>query len=458
MINPVSELKGGKTRKNHAAKSVFNTFLTEVGITPLSILIDILISRYLGPDKRGVYTFALLLLTTVSPVFIFGFDAGVRYFITKRNYEPKRVIFSVMLISFGTGTLISALYFVLWHFRLLGESGAMLDGYNIFAILAGVPFIISNLLFTRILIGDSQFSKTNLYRLLLYISQLVGYAIAIFFFHAGIGIIIGIQVFTYFTNTLRILLYLRKRYKPVAVIDKPFIKEAGKYGLKIWINDIVIISNRRLDQFIIGLWIEPKFLGFYAIAVAFSELLSILPQSVTQVFFNSVAVKSASSNMVLFTRMHRILFWSSILMALLMIITGKFLIKLFYGPAYSLSYILFVEYIPGVILYNCARLYLQYFAANGRPERNAMIQISGLLISIPLYFVLMKLIGIQGAAITSSIAYLIIYVTGFFMFRKKVTAQRLSLFILTKKDMNFFRQKATEIFPYIKGIRKRILN
>ena len=74
-------------------KNTLITFITRVITAIFGIIITIIIARTLGPKGQGIYSLAVLLPTTLLLFTIFGLNVSSIFYIGKKKYSPKEVLF-----------------------------------------------------------------------------------------------------------------------------------------------------------------------------------------------------------------------------------------------------------------------------------------------------------------------------------------------------------------------------
>ena len=197
----------------------------------------------------------------------------------------------------------------------------------------------------------------------------------------------------------------------------------------------VVMSNRRIDQLIIGVLIEAKFLGLYSIAVIFAELANKLTDAIAPVFFNiNSKSDNKTKNLKLFFRFSRINFIITFVSLIVLLLVGKFLIQIMYGNEFIYSYNILIYYLPGVLFWISTRPMYIYFSSAGLPEINSKIELYGLGIGIILLLTLIPVFGIIGAAIASTLTYIINFVVAIIYFNKHILKVNIKEMILIKKD------------------------
>lgn len=368
----------------------------------------------LGPEYKGVQTIVLLIYSLVLPVFTFGVTGGVRYFLAQ-EFELKETLVSIVGIGFfyflvNVGVLHALEWLNLLNLEILTISGLF------YLTIIGLFFYSFNNLFTRILLSLSQFVSYNRILLAYRCSYFLMIGLVYFFYSVKIKGVILAMVTSEGLHFCLLLYKILSKVKWRWRIDLVFIKKVHRYGIKVWLSEVLRISNRRLDQFVLASLLPAAALGIYAVGVTISELVQRIPQKIIPIFYNSVALEAAEDQKKkLLARVHRVVVWLTCLSALPLVLVGFWLISWLYGHHFSGAYYVLICYLPGTVVYMGTRVMLQYFSASAQLNNMSYIQLVGIGVGLPLYYFLIPIYGVIGAALSSSVAYLLTNVVGFLL-------------------------------------------
>jgi len=431
-------------------KSVLSVLGTEIFLLPLAIIVGALITRYLGPANKGIYSFIILIYSVFVPLVMVGNSGSTRYYLSNREYEVKDIFGSLLLMIFYFGIVADVLLYGLWYMGWLGKTGAAITPRQITFVLISIPLTIANLLLMRVLVGTSQFvlkNKTLIAFRLVNAVLLLTFAYALNYGLTGVVAAVMAAKFAYLIIQLRVI---TGNYSLEFKIDRQFIKKAHTYGIQLWLNELIRVSNNRLDQFIIAFLLAPELLGFFAVSVATAELVQKLPNSTIQVFFNQIAKSNDTQRQNLLERIHKLTFWVTLLAGIFLVLAGYWLILLMYGRAFEFSYTILLFYLPGVVVFMSTRIFLQYFAASGKPMKNTWIQLSGILVGIPAYILLIGRFGVIGAAIGSTLAYFTTNITAIYLYHAQTGNFSINIYKMNKSDWKWVNNKYQQVYAKLK--------
>ena len=140
-------------------RTVSHVFGTKVVDYLLKFITSILITRMLGPSDKGIWTFAMLVVTwTVTFGNLSFFDANI-YLLGSRRFSVSEAAMTSFVLSLASGLLYALLLFVVVRFRLV--HWPMDNPRVFFALLMTIPFNILANNSTSILQGLSWFKLYN---------------------------------------------------------------------------------------------------------------------------------------------------------------------------------------------------------------------------------------------------------------------------------------------------------
>ncbi len=422
-----------------ARKSLGN-FFTLVVMFPLSITVNILVARILGPANKGLYAFMVLLGESMLPIFFLGFGVGVVYLLGSERFKGRDVIFSSLVIGFASGLLVAFLLAFLWSRQWLGKTASALPAEFMLPVLCTLPLSGVFSISKQVLKGQSRFGLLNVLTLangvfnvllLVVLVLLTGLALQ------GAVIAIVLQKFL----TACVVVYLLLRYNRFRWrLHLPFIRASYAYGLKAWLGNMATRSNERMDQLILSFFVGPVWLGYYSVAFSLVRLMGFFPQAVSPVLFNMVAkARDVTRSVVLMARVHRVLLLLVGVMALTLALTGPWVIPLLYGRAYEAAYTPMLILLPGMFVYMASRRVVNKFlSASGFPEMSSKVEGVGALTGIAGYALFIPFWGILGAALASTLAYGVSTWVAHRYLRSLLSGdEHLPLFSLSKEDLRW---------------------
>jgi O-antigen/teichoic acid export membrane protein len=419
-----------------ATKNTISNVITKLAIYPIGFVSSVVVARILGPDDRGIYSYLLLAISFVVPIFSLGIGGGITFMVSSKKYSPKEVGFSTFLIGTTIGIVLSILLYLGWNFKLLGNIGNNLSFFELLVLLVSLIFNSIYFMLSRILFGDSRFITMNWITILQGLLNPMFLLTFVWILALGIdGAALSLLLINFITVVFGIL-YFYTRYKPNLIFNNLFFKDSFTYGFKGWFGDMAIRANVRLDQVILASVASSAILGIYSIAVLLVELLWILPDSLGPILFNKLAAEKDLKKRVDITyKINRLLllitFGTSIFLTLA---TYYIFLPYGYGDKYQSAFLPFLILIPGTVFYVVTKVITKILSGSGLIGVTSKVTVSGSLVSICLYFLLIPKYGMIGASLASSIGYISISIFSLIYFKKYIKHSLFPFFNFCKAD------------------------
>ncbi|MDX5407743.1 MAG: flippase [Chromatiaceae bacterium] len=428
-----------EVKKSTFARNVAATLLRLVGVGLMQLALVAIIARYYGPQGNGVYTVALLLPTMLATFLNLGIGPANVYFISRGDIGVRhawRSTLAVIIVASVIGLLSGAVAIYYAQVLFPGVSQDILV-----LALACFPF----LLFTTTI--SAFFQAVEKFRLFnfVYVSQPVialaglGYLVIsdetsllkLFVMYLLSVILSAIIALSIFNRHI-----LQSAKLPEAVIDN-YSKKMLAYGIKSHTSNIITFLNYRLDIFLVNFMLNPVQAGIYSIAVQLSERLWMLSQAASTVLLPKLAamLKANKQSAYLASVVFRLILMLTLVGAILFIIIGFQLIELLFGQQFVNSYYALLWLLPGIVVGAGSRILSNDIAARGKPEINLYISIGVLVINTAANLLLIPVMGIIGAAIATSLAYMFNFLLKVCIFARLNKVPVISMLFNKDKDL-----------------------
>lgn len=404
--------------KNSQVRKTVLLFSATIVSIILNLVINIVITKLLGPEGFGDFRFIITVLTIFTTIFTFGFyQASARLIVLSNNNNEIRehygssVLFTLPLYFLVTISislffliddniqekgLFQYLYIVLvfgWVFLLRNNLEATLQASSNIGLLAVSRVfqpVILLLIFTPLLYLNFDFDNKG-----------VEYALIFNFISFSL-------VYLFILNKLNLsFLSFKKRINELLSMNKDF-------GFNVYIGGVFPLVVASLSELLISYTGKDNIgVGYYSIAVSLCSLISIFPRIIGSVAYKRFSVEDKIPSNILIAATGLGL----VSMIFLLIIIRPFVL-FFYGNQFitvvDLCYILAI----GVFFHGMGDLINRYLGANGqgRALRNSAILI-GLSLLI-LNIILIPKYAEYGAVLASSISGLIYFIMMYYYYRK----------------------------------------
>lgn len=374
--------------------------------TLLSMVTYVVLARGLGPQGSGAVALLSLFSVSVCLIINLGLGQSAVYFIGQRTYDAKTVSGNMLRMAMLIGipaTLILALAQPLYGSRLLGNipeayvlAVALLTTFALARMYAEYMFAAVHdfIWYTGLNIVDLAVRLVLLLVLLQLGAGLKGAVIAM---ATGmiVSAILGWEL-------------IRRRIGGLRTkISRPLLRRFSSFGLLSYASVFTSYMNLRFDQFLVGIFLSLEQVGIYGVAVILAEVAMKFANVVAKVLFANVATLSPQSATQLTGRTMRATMVIATLSVAGLALLGPWVIRFFFGEAFMGANSALLFLLPGTLLFNISQVLYSDLSGRGLPQVGIYASIASLAATLLGNYTLTPRLGVDGAAITSSIAYAI---------------------------------------------------
>ncbi len=389
-------------------RDISATFAGNVVATILSLFTGVILARVLGPVNRGLLGLALLIPSIAATFCTLG--QGMVNVTFAGLYKDKRSsLFQQSLIVTLFGTVISTVVICAFYFWLPIRRGQFdqLGSEIVWLSCLVAPISILSTLAITLVRGVGRITATAVIHVL-QSATFLG-LVGVFFVWCG-GRLKTAIVLTALSPLVAIILsvWVLRDYvtlQPSRFSGWLFKKSLG-FGAQISLATLAGFLIYRIDQGILAYMVPVEQVGLYVVAVGLAEKLKLLPNSISSAFLprlvNDLSIRQAQVPMVF--RCTTIVSAGSML---LVGILGAPAILVLLGRDYSGSIPAFLFLLPGVAVLGPASVISSDLLAREKPKYSVWTSYSVLTVNIILNFCLIPFMGITGAALASTISYIL---------------------------------------------------
>jgi len=383
-------------RKRLVADGLF-TFALRIVNMAASAGLGILTARVLGPHGRGIYALPMVDAALVSAGFS-GLSLATSYFMLRRNAGRGvlRATFIAMIVFVLGGALATVAIAALTR-NLWSCVPAMLSLPGPAALTVAYGYAVGT---HRVRINTSLALVSTV---MLALFMVTAFAVA------GGTPTTSITAWVISSNVLAvaILVWIYRDSRRLAS-EVVRVTEYITYALRTGAVNIVALLNYRADVYIVAIFGGPTLLGMYTLAVAAAETLLTATQVtavVTSPLVGSMD-RAAAAELTARCVRHNVIVASICCGALS--IAAPFVVHLLYGKAFlpmvpALRVLLF-----GVFALSLGSPMSTFFTLRlGKPEISLILASISAVICIVVSILLVPRIGLIGAAIGSTLAYVL---------------------------------------------------
>lgn len=395
------------------SNSTLLTFIYKAVLSVISLVNSILTARYFSqhPVDRLEFQFTQS-ITTTGTSWLGGYNGYFSYALSRRHKDANQIIQMGNLFIFGAS-------FVIWMVALCIRLivGPTFDLW----LWAGLcmPFSFMVNYSTQLLQGTNEISWLNRLNmaqpvlfLLLYLPIFLDKSVPIgqrltltylvwgitFVLAAGAGLLLGYRLLRH--QDVFHWRFWRQEWRGIF-----------NYGQWLSISNLVNWANYRMDFWLVAAYIPGKIAAGYTVAVAASEVLLNISQSVTSVVYTRMSAATRKEAIEITEVSTRQTFISSAIVAIAMYILFPWLIVHAFGREWSGALDPFYILLPGLVFKATSNVILQFFTNQmGRPQTAIVMNGSSAIINATLCVIFLPTVGMVGGAIASTGSYVLSFV------------------------------------------------
>ncbi len=396
-------------------KNFIGTFMRQIGVGIIGLVSAVVIARVYGPEGNGAFAIAVLLPTLLGTVLNLGIGPANVYFLGSKQVMPQ-IAFKVSIKVFMWLTVIGLL---LGIFLVKWQGAVFFPGIDERLLLMGLPIFPVALLngyLLSIFHGQQMFKEYNTFLIVQPLMFFVMVLLLYFIDIKDLEILVLCQLLSHCIGLLLMFVAMKKSCRSSEGVDQSCLANADSYqskaisyGWKSNLSNILGFINYKTDIFLVNFFLSPVAAGVYVIAVTLAEKLWLISGAVCTVLLPRLSELSSEEDKrkSLTPIISRLTFAITTIAGLVLLVLANYLVAILFGQQYldSISPLLWL--LPGVIILAVAKVWANDLAARGRPEINTYIAFITLTANIIGNVILIPLYGLSGAAMATSMAYLI---------------------------------------------------
>jgi O-antigen/teichoic acid export membrane protein len=429
--------------------NLLQMFGTDVLSRLLQILTGIMTARMLGPHDRGVYSMLLLLPQTLELFLKFGIAPANTYMIRREKEKVADVASNSILFAFGLGS-IGIILGIIFREHLSAKVLWQTGPAYIMLTICMLPFNILKGYSIAIFYAVSQFKLANLRSIANSAALLIG----MFF----VMVVLRMQLFAALMVNVTVsvfiavwLIWTIQRLYPLSLrLNLELGKKTVRFGVKSYMQGIVNSLHLRLDHYLIAFYLSPDMVAFYSIAMHLAYLIGEIPSVVTRVLYPKLSGSPPESAHRMTILVCRHMLFIEGLAALAIALMGKMLIVAWYGEAYAPAAEPLYIILPGLVMMSLFTILGRNFTSRNKQQANILSSSLALLANILLNLVLIPRMGINGAALASTISYSLATAVLLTLFLKESKYRLKEMIRVEKSDLLFYKDFINRSWSHLK--------
>lgn len=432
-----------------------------IGMSVFAIAISAILARDLGSAGKGVYELVLLLTNLLAGTFFnLGLPLATTYYTASDLYDLKTIL----------ATNIAVLLILIPLAILAGIGIVLVGGEQLFAdvpqeyLYIGVliiPFLMIDQVLNNMFAGLQDFRfmglvdiaqplLTALFLVILLVTENLSTITALW----------SVAIAYFLTNILTLCLLRTKvdswrDFWPR--LNPKYARDLMVYGLKIYGNVIIGRLLLRVDLILItNLGGGPASVGIYSIAVTLAERVWTFSGFTSSVLLPRIASwrneDDKRNQLTLLVTKYAL--WISLLTGGALLLLGRWVINLLYGSEFDLSFVAILFLLPGIMMYNFARIFGSDAIGRGKGGYVTPIVLAALILNIALNVILIPQYDFIGAAIATSLAYSLYALLLIWFFFRNSKMRWLDMILPNADDIRRFQS----LFKLLSAYSQKVLS
>jgi O-antigen/teichoic acid export membrane protein len=411
----------------------------QIGRSFSTLLLEVVYARLLGPTGRGQLSLCMMVLGCGVLVGGLGGEIPILLWSADEKRKSSEWLPSVAVCGLLGSALacgIWAALFWLWHPAFLTGIDAALARL----VLIAIPLSTLGTYALSLLIGLNRIRERSL---LVVINQFVTLVLAALFlsvFHptAQLGmlaVLAGLVIALFFAQMfLRGHLEFRRGDRP----QRSTIGKALNLGLRGQLGNVATYFNYRLDVFIVNYYLSTAAVGLYAVGVMVSEAIWQVPNAAAMALVPRTARQQDRSSAEFTCVVCRQVLTLAFLAAIAVAVLGPWVIPAVFGQPFRASVPVIWWILPGTVALAASKVMCADLVGRGMPEYSSIFAFITLVVTVVLDLLLIPRMGIQGAALASSVAYFTNSVLVAIVLRRKLNVTWNSLLIPSRAELSTY--------------------
>ncbi len=368
-----------------------------------SLVVGIVLARYLGASDYGTYSLLLALTTILSTVSTFGLNHLVTKEIKLSNQDSFNIISNAILIRFIAAIFLAPIFFLIY--RYAGESDylyvvlvvLLLQCFNSFKVVE-FYFLSKSDMKPYVTVNIVALLSSVLAKIVMVVMQ-----VELKYFLLLVG---GDYVFM---GLLSLYVYNRSK----GSVSTPWLNsrvfgDLVKKGLPLAFSSLTAVIYLKMDVIMLSYYVPKESVGHYAVAARLSEIWYILPGLLMAAVFPKLLELKKSSCSLYHSGIDRLLYFmvlSSFLLIVFITVFSEFIVYTLFGEQFLPSVDILQIHIWASIFIFMRAVVSKWLIAEDLYYLSLVTHGVGAISNIILNLLMIPELGAKGAAYATLVSY-----------------------------------------------------
>ncbi len=377
-----------------------STLLAQAGMLGLNVFTGVASARLLGPRARG----ELAALTLWPSMLIFlgsmGINQSIVFYTGRRRYDTSEICTAMTITGLLQSLCVILVGLIAVPLALRGYSPGVVHLGLLFLLFT--PALMLGGRPANLLQGKLDLLSFNFIRAIPSLTYALGLGGLFLLKSSSLRNVVGVQILGVALTFLGGYALLFAKEPVRFAINRQAFKDLLSYGWKSQLSNVTYYINQRLDQLLLSLFVPPRELGLYVVAVTVSTALSFFPEASAAVTLAAGSnVEPARARIVIANSFRSSLVWMvlgcSVLFGLV-----PWLIPFAFGASFKGSVLACRILLPGAVVLGLNRVLYDGARSMGHPGLPSYAEGLAMILTGGGLYVLLPRLGFLGAAIAST--------------------------------------------------------
>ncbi|MEW5804400.1 MAG: polysaccharide biosynthesis C-terminal domain-containing protein [bacterium] len=365
---------------------------------------NMILARCLGASGMGIWSIMVTFLSMILLVCGPGIASANVYYVAQGKHTAGESWAVTLLLGTGFGIVGVCTGKVLLWLRFKSIAGIE-DQRLILLLLLSLPLLYITDWGYKIILGMDRIGLMNLLGLISNIFHLGLIILFVEIMKIGLWGVVTAYLGMYLSSTLMLIVTFLILMRPKEFrLRWKTIQLDVVYGVKIYFGKLSEWTNNRIDLLIAPLFLDSKQIGLYAVVVAVTEKLWLIPSAISQAVFPKISA-DIKGRPELVGRACRTSIIIMLPIMLLLIAGGWWVIPALFGSEFQGSYLPMLAILPGIFMLGISQILSASLAATNHPATISAVVTVASVINVILNFLLIPRMGITGCSLASTGSY-----------------------------------------------------
>lgn len=427
------------------------TAASRVTIAATGAATTIFVARALGPEGTGGFAIALTLVVMLTVVCSLGIEHGIAYYVASGRWPARHALRAAQRVALLGGVAGAALC-VLARLAVPSAFGGLSVASTAVAAIA-LPFALTWFYVSFVGLAIDRYEAYVVPPALQ--SALAMVLVIVLVLVADLpGAIVGMTLAHVLVAVASLAWAWRRLPHAAAREPEPRpLRRALSFGAKGYGANALALLNTRVDLLLLSAVASAAAVGHYAVAIAVTTVLWLVPSALSDVLFPRVAALSAdgAQDMRAFVEDKSLRHTVLLVTLAIPVLTAPLLVLVvpIYGAGFEPAIELALILLPGVALMGVSGVLSATIVGRGRPEYSLYSALIVTPLTLAAYALLIPALDAPGAALAKTLSFAGSFALSVYFYRRVTGSARLAQFVPTRVELAELRALGPQIRAWL---------